>query len=169
MPEGYIGIPRLTNLGPISRATKEEVTSQWGECPDSGREKEICVATKRAAITILEDQGLYAEFSTLREINSGKCSIIAKMVYEQLDYISIWEAGPGDHVWVEYNGIHYDAERPAGVDDPMKLPTNAMIGKAQMMQHQNLAAEYHPDTMGKYDVIDSTDDVIREATEIYKP
>lgn len=168
MPEGYRGIPRLTNFGPISRATKEEVSSKWGECPESGRERDICIATKKAAIAILEDQGMYAKYSTLRDINGGKCSHIAKMVLKQLDYVSIWEAGPGSHVWVEYQGKHYDAERPVGVDDPMMLPTNAMIGKATMMQSQNLHAQYHPETMDEYNTVDSIDEVIREATDRYR-
>lgn len=168
MPEGYKGIPRLTNFGPISRATKEEVSSQWGDCPESGREREVCIAIKEETVDILEDQGRFAKCSTLREINSGNCDEIAQRVLKRLPYVDIYEAGPGDHVWVEYQGIHYDSERPVGVNDPMQLPTNAMIGKATMMENQNLDAQYNPDAMDKYDTIDSVDEVIREATDIYR-
>jgi len=165
MPEGYRGLPRLTNLGPISRETKEEVSSEWGECPDSGRERDICLAIKEETIDILEDQGRFAKCSTLREINSGNCDEIAQRVLKRLPYVDVYEAGPADHVWVEYQGRHYDSERPAGVNDPMQLPTNAMIGKGTMLQNLNLAAEYAEED---FEPADSVHDVIREQTDKYK-
>jgi hypothetical protein len=27
-----------------------------------------------------------------------------------------------NHAWIEYNGRHYDAERPEGVDEAKQLP-----------------------------------------------
>lgn len=164
MPRGPIGAPRLTNIGPLSRPTKEEIREQWQECPVSGKPHEICVATKKAAITILEQQGVYAECDTLAKINGGNCFDIAELVTEQLDYVNVLEAGDGDHVWVEYRGKHYDAERPHGVDNPMLLPTNARLGKRSFKQHLEMAADVRDDIEKPI----TEEDLIRDVTGEYQ-
>lgn len=32
------------------------------------------------------------------------------------------ESEPPDHIWIYYNGKHYDAESPEGVENPWDLP-----------------------------------------------
>ena len=53
-------------------------------------------------------------------INYGWCHDVSKKVTAQVPG-SINRSGPG-HYWIEYNGLHYDAERPAGVAHPSELP-----------------------------------------------
>jgi len=139
MPEGPLGAPRLTNIGPLSRSTEEEIRRQWGECPEEQKPKEICVETKRAAIAILEDQDFFAKCDDLVDINSGNCSSIAERVCENVEDVRVYEAGVGDHVWIVYNGVHYDAEAPTGVDNAFRLPFFERVPPDVIMDFQTQA------------------------------
>jgi len=122
MPEGKFGVPRFTNLGPLSRATEEEVKQFWDVCPESGKEREICRETKFIALKILDEQDFIAACSTLADINGGSCGSVAEFVYRRVDGVEIWEIGNGDHFWIHYQGKHYDAEAPTGVNEWRRLP-----------------------------------------------
>lgn len=164
MPQGPAGAPRLTNIGPLSRPTEEEIRDRWQECPKSGKPHEICVAVKKAAIIILEQQGTYAECDTLAKINGGNCFDIIELVIEQLDYVNVLESGDSDHVWIEYRGKHYDAERPHGVGNPMSLPTNTRMSKRAMQQHLEMAANFRDDIEKPI----TEEDLIRDVTGKYR-
>lgn len=133
MPEGFLGIPRLTNIGPISRATKEELREKWDTCPRPEREREICETIKFHAVDILENQGVFAECEDLVDINSGRCHDIAQRVSDELDYVTYVETFGGDHGWIRYDGRHYDAEVPTGVEDPFNLPFFGRISATQVL------------------------------------
>ena len=122
MPEGPLSGPRLSNIGPLSRATEEEVRAKWDSCPSSGKAKRICEEYKVQSLAILEDQGFFARCGSLKEINSGQCFKVAEGVASVVDGITVLRVGDGDHFWIEYNGKHYDAEAPSGVDDYEELP-----------------------------------------------
>jgi hypothetical protein len=163
MPKGPLQLPRLTNLGPLSRSTKEEIKSEWGKCPTSGTPKEICSSIKTSSIAILESQGFFAECDDLVDINSGNCVRVAERVHEEVDDTDIYVAGDWDHVWVEYNGKHYDAEVPTGVNDPLDLPFFARIPREDLLVNQRMAAKVE----GR-EPPESIDDVIREATDEFE-
>lgn len=141
MPEGPLGGPRLTNLGPFSRSTKEELTEKWDTCPKSGKEREICQSIKVATISILENQGFFTECKNLVDINSGFCGTVADQVADEVDNVSILQVGDGDHMWIEYNNKHYDAEVPTGVDDPFNLPFFKRIPLNVLLKIARMAAE----------------------------
>lgn len=141
MPEGPLGAPRLTNIGPLSRSTEDEIRKQWDECSESGKESKICKEIKRIAISILENQGFFAECKTLVDINSGNCANVAERVFENIDNTRVIEAGDGDHVWIKYKGVHYDAEVPTGVNDALKLPFFARIPPESLLRNARMAAE----------------------------
>jgi hypothetical protein len=138
LPEGFLGLSRLTNYGPISRQTKEEVKSRWDDCKGTDKEVELCKSIKTNAILILEKQGVFAEFDSLRDINSGKCFTLARRVSKELDYVNRVKLKTGDHCWLEYKGKHYDAESPNGVSDPLELeffkllPADFILENAEM-------------------------------------
>lgn len=151
MPEGPLGAPRLTNLGPLSRATKEEVRSRWRGCPENEKERQMCIEIKVAAISILENQGVLAKCDTLEDINNGRCFDISGRVSEQLDYVTVLETFGRDHSWIEYSGKHYDAEVPTGVNDPFdlpffqRIPPRKVLDFAQM--HAKAEGEEPPETV----------------------
>lgn len=125
MPQGPAGAPRLTNIGPLSRQTEEEIREEWLRCPQSGTERDICENIKFVSIDILEDQGVLASCDDLVDINSGECASVARQTYARLedtDGVSVLAIGDKDHVWIEYRGKHYDAEVPTGVDEFIQLP-----------------------------------------------
>lgn len=122
MPEGPAGAPRLTNIGPLSRSTEEEIRDGWEECPATGKESEICRAIKKASIAILEGQGVFARCDTIESINGGNCANVAFQVAGEVDGVTVLQVGDGDRFWIEFNGKHYDAEVPTGVDNPFDLP-----------------------------------------------
>lgn len=141
MPEGPLGAPRLTNIGPLSRATKEEIKRQWEECPEGGKPEEICLAYKESAIAILEGQGFFAECNDLIDINSGSCFDIVERVYDEVDGVRVMVAGDRDHAWIMYRGVHYDAEAPTGVEDAFDLPIFGRISPRNMLRHAQMRAE----------------------------
>lgn len=161
MPEGPLGAPRLNNIGPLSRATEKEIKDQWEECPDDGKPLEICLATKEAAINILADQGVFPQCIDLIDINSGNCFDIADKVTDKLSYVNVLKIGDNDHVWIEYNGIHYDAEAPSGVESFRDLPIFDRIDPRQMLDWARMAAEMEgrekPETVEET-VVDVTDE-----------
>lgn len=163
MPEGPLGAPRVSNVGPLSRATEEEIRRWWDDCPAQGKENKICTEIKKSAIAILENQGFYAECDDLVDINSGSCASVAERVFNEVSGVHVWEAGPGDHVWIEYNGKHYDAEVPTGVDEPLDLPFFQRIPPEDILINAQMAAEAEgrekPETV---------DDIIRDVTDEYK-
>lgn len=159
MPEGPLGAPRLTNIGPLSRSTEEEIRQQWGECPEEQKPRQICVETKRAAIAILEDQDFFATCEDLVDINSGNCRSIAERVYENVDNVRVFEAGDGDHVWIVHNSIHYDAEAPTGIDDAFRLPFFERVPPDVIMDFQ-MQAPHLEDPVMREDIIrDVTDEI----------
>lgn len=62
---------------------------------------------------------------TPREINNGNCDTFAETLCARFPGFT-WEcstdADPFSHDWVSYEGVHYDAETPEGVE------TRAAIG-----------------------------------------
>jgi len=164
MPEGPLGFPRLSNIGPLTRETEEEVKQRWDECPDSGKPKEICESYKFHSLTILESQGVLADFCTLSEINSGKCGRVAEQVYNEVNGddpdVRVIMAGDGDHIWINYKGNHYDAEVPTGVNDWRKLPFFERIPPDAILRFARQAAEAEgrepPETI---------EDAIRDVTD----
>lgn len=141
MPEGPFGLPRLTNFGPLSRSTKEELKSEWPDCPPSGKPSEICRSYKFHSVIILEDQDFFAECDTLRSINQGNCFNIARMVEKDVGGVRILQIGDGEHAWIKYNGVHYDAEAPDGVDDWQELPIFLRISPFAMLRNAKMAAK----------------------------
>jgi hypothetical protein len=61
-------------------------------------------------------------------INNGACGLFAQLVIDSLGgeteelYASFTERCTNAHEWITYNGRHYDAECPFGVDDETDLP-----------------------------------------------
>lgn len=163
MPEGPLGAPRLSNIGPLSRATESEIASNWKECPPHGKPNQICREIKKASLAILEDQDFFAECEDLADINSGSCASIAERVFNKVSGVHVWEAGPGDHVWIEYNGKHYDAEVPTGVEDPLDFPFFDRIPPESVLTNAKMAARAEGKTPP-----DSADDIIKDVTEEYK-
>jgi hypothetical protein len=163
MPEGPLGAPRLTNVGPLSRITKSEMRSNWEECPSSGKDGEICKMIKRIAIQILEDQEAFPEYETLQDINSGNCHKLAQVLVntEVGDGVDVLKAGYGYHVWVEYKGTHFDAETPSGVDDYKQLPFFDRVSEDVILKdiRRNVPKEDEPETL---------DETIENVTKLYK-
>jgi hypothetical protein len=160
MPEGPLGAPRLTNVGPLSRSTKEEIRIKWRRCPLSGKPNEICKATKKASLTVLEEQGIFADYETLEDINSGCCNRVASIVVKQVDGVTAMKAGDWDHVWIEYNGRHYDAEVPTGVDQYKDLPFFGRISERQLLDMARMASR----AMDK-DEPETFEDTVKDVTD----
>lgn len=160
MPEGPLGAPRLTNIGPLSRSTEEEIRRQWRECPEEQKPKEICVETKRAAIAILEDQDFFAICDDLVDINSGNCYNIAERVFKNVKDVKVFAAGDGDHVWIFYDGVHYDAEAPTGVDDVFRLQFFHRVPPETIMHFQRQVPDLEDPEMRR--------DIIRDVTDEYR-
>lgn len=134
MPEGPLGFPRATNLGPLSRETAEEVREHWDVCPQAEKPQEICREIKFTSLIILENEGFFASCQTLEEINSGRCHDVASRVSSELPYVTQVETWGGDHGWIKHNGIHYDAEKPTGVEDPFDLPFFDRVGPQRVLR-----------------------------------
>lgn len=143
MPEGPFKGPRLTNLGPFSRATEEEVRSRWDDCTGSDEVIEICRSIKFHAIQTLEGQGVVPECETLTGINEGNCGELAIAVFKDVDIddLRILKVGHFDHLWLEFNGMHFDAEAPSGVDDPFKLPFFERVPLDMILENARMLAE----------------------------
>ena len=141
MPEGPAGAPRLTNIGPLSRATKDEIKRYWDDCPASGKEAEICKEIKRASLAILENQGFFASCDDLVDINSGSCASVAQRVHDNVEDTTMMEVGFGEHVWIMYEGKHYDAEVPTGVHNYRNLPFFARVPMGDIMSMTKMEAE----------------------------
>ena len=139
MPEGPFEFKRFNNIGPLTRATKEELKNNWQRCPKSGKANEICQEIKVGSIAILENQKFFAKCDTLVDINSGQCFKVAEQVVENVGGVTALRVGDGDHFWIEYNGRHYDAEVPSGVDEFRKLPFFGRADDYDMMEHVRLA------------------------------
>ena len=61
---------------------------------------------------------------TPQEINSGNCDHFADVVQrlaKKQGILTSWAEGYG-HFWIFYNGKHYDAEAPEGVENWHLLP-----------------------------------------------
>lgn len=167
MPEGPLGFPRLSTIGPLSKSTREEVENKWDECPESGKQREICRAIKRNSIKVLEGElgsnPLLGGCGTIMEINEGRCGVVAFETFRQVDGIKVFEAGDSEHFWIFYKGRHYDAEVPTGVNDAFDLPIFGRISPHQMLDNARMAAEFsdeeppeHPRDLIK-DVTDQAD------------
>jgi hypothetical protein len=141
MPEGPVGAPRLTNIGPLSRATKDEIKRYWGACPTSGKEKEICKELKKASLAILENQGFFADYNNLVDINSGRCVSVAQRVHDNVEGTTMMKVGYKYHVWIMYDGKHYDAEVPTGVYNYTNLPFFARMSEKNIMKQSRMEAQ----------------------------
>lgn len=141
MPEGPFGFPRFETVGPLSRETKSDIKRQWRQCPTDERPKQICREIKFRALAIISNQDAFPSFKTLADINGGKCHTVARSVARELDYVTRLETIGGDHGWIMYEGQHYDAERPAGVDDPFKLPFFFRIPPQEVLRTSQREAE----------------------------
>lgn len=141
MPEGPAGFPRLFNIGPLSRATEEEVRGNWNDCPESGKEYEICREIKRISLELLDNEGFVAKCDTLSDINGGSCYVVTDFVFERVDDIEVWQVGDGDHFWIECGGKAYDAEVPTGVRDWRELPIIQRFGTDVILDFSKQAAE----------------------------
>jgi len=136
-PEGPLGGPRATTIGPFSREAREDFEEQWDECPDGGREEELCRTVKEVAVEAIETEGVFPGCDTLEDINSGRCHDVARAVNNQLGYTTRVELMNGGHGWLRFKGKHYDAEAPSGVQTPWDLPffqrttPEATLGRVQ--------------------------------------
>lgn len=176
MPEGPLGAPRLTDTGPLSRPTAEEISENWQPCPRSGEESTICKTIKKASIEVLESQGALAKYKSLEDINSGKCHDIARAVAQlhcsDIDF-KVLEVADRDHAWIKYKGKHYDAEVPTGVSQYEDLPffyrateillhTYERSFNTQSLPYDEIGIELpYPRN------VDSVDQIIFDVTEMY--
>lgn len=162
MPEGPLGfIPRFSNIGPLSRETEEELREYWEPCPTDEKRMRICEEIKIASIEILEDQEFFPDYQTLPDINSGQCYSIVDHVTNHLDYVNVLRVGDGDHFWIEYEGMHYDAEKPSGVPEYEMLPFFYRIPHDPLIDHAIWAdLDRVPDNPRKLEdvVVDVTED-----------
>lgn len=129
MPEGPLGFDRLTNIGPFSRQKASEMKRQWEPCEENARDQTdiiICREVKRSAVEILLSQDILPLAEDLEEINEGLCGVVSSNVLDAVDNDQVKAVNSGGmnwlHCWIEYNGRHFDAEAPTGVDDPTQLP-----------------------------------------------
>lgn len=58
---------------------------------------------------------------TAEQINHGNCDSFAEDVQDRLDGAEVLYDDSVGHVWVKYEGKHYDAKHPLGVLDPEEL------------------------------------------------
>lgn len=61
------------------------------------------------------------------DINGGECDTFADRVKAHFPEVEFRDS-PLGHRWMYWNGRHYDAEVPNGVEDPAKLPFFLRIG-----------------------------------------
>lgn len=107
----------------------EESMPMWCNCTEGARsmkEAMICFAFKQEALSIIMGDE-YPDRKTPQEINEGRCGSIAprvKKIVEDVVNVEVVEAFFGmsdNHIWIRYNGRHFDAEAPCGVEDPRNL------------------------------------------------
>lgn len=183
MPEGPLGAPRLTDIGPLSRRTEKEIRNLWDECPDSSDKNipdkfadelqgmyenrlEICKTVKEGSIAVLENQGLFAEMNTPKEINEGACHAVAKYVTERLEYTNWRMTMSAGHSWVEYKGMNYDSEVPRGIVDPFDLPTlRRGPSKQELLKSGNRRRQWED---LPFDRPENIQDIIIEPTDGFK-
>ena len=166
MPEGPLGAPRLTNIGPISRATEDGIRAEWDTCPQSGKPNEICKAIKKSSIAILEGQGIFTNYETLKDINSGCCNRVASTVVDRVDDVRAIKVGDFDHVWLQYDGVHYDAEIPTGVNDYMEFPFFDRVSKEELLHHARMAKPKGEKPETFEDTVQDITDQIDERDEV---
>lgn len=92
----------------------------------NGIEREICSVIKQLSKGIIKGEQ-HPKVTCLPEINGGFCRFVAVETYLRLDdpdNIKLLEHGNMGtvHVWLEYNGKHFDAEVPCGVNNFNDLP-----------------------------------------------
>ena len=80
------------------------------------------------------DRDLSPEANTTEELNNGFCNAVAQEIFEEAgkpDGMQVMEASTmgGRHQWVSYNGRHYDAETPTGVENFEDLPVWERFGE----------------------------------------
>lgn len=130
MPEGPLGFPRFSTLGPLTRETEADLRKQWDSCDKNARDEidiEICRTLKETAIKLISDQDISPVVQDLKDINSGFCLHASESVLENIvsneDVRILQDSTMGfNHCWIEYNGKHFDTEVPSGVNDPGDLP-----------------------------------------------
>jgi len=97
------------------------------ECPPQDGHKQICQQLKQEVQQMMQTPDKFdLPANSPSQICEGLCSLPAQNVFDtlQLDHLRMVEAGMMNfaHVWLEYEGKHYDPERPAGVYDYRNLP-----------------------------------------------
>lgn len=97
------------------------------ECPEQPNHSKICNALKIEVEKMMENPARFElPASSPSEICEGLCSVPAQEVFDVMDFdhLRLVEAGMMNfaHVWLEYEGKHYDPEKPAGVYDYRNLP-----------------------------------------------
>lgn len=111
------------------------------------------VAPDRACLDIMKCE--FVGFSPL-EINSGNCDEFAELLYIKIGGSlreTVLEGGAPTHVWVELDGLHFDAESPCGVNDwrdlaifkrHMALVTEKPIGRPMIVDDGVSKINMHP-------------------------
>lgn len=106
----------------------------WESCPtDDPLEEKLCKKIKKSALRLLENPHAVSPLSSqdLDEpwvINFGYCRVticdLEKFIeiHDEIDVIN-GSVGRSNHWWIRYNGKHYDAEVPSGVERAVMLPT----------------------------------------------
>lgn len=160
-PEGPFGGPRATTIGPFSREVREDFEEQWDECPDGGREEELCQTIKDVAVEAIETEGVFPGCDTLEDINSGRCHDVARAVDNQLGYTTRVELLSGGHGWLRFKGKHYDAEAPSGVSTPWELPFFNRIPPQRILERTQQEAFMREED----EVPETVDDMVVEVPE----
>lgn len=79
----------------------------------------------RVRDNLLDDPEI-EDVNEVEDINNGYCLFVSNEVAESLDDLDdlvIYEGGGMGflHIWVAYQGIHYDAENPEGSPSPNEM------------------------------------------------
>lgn len=126
MPEGPLGFPRLTTIGPLTSEENGEKIN-WEDCPTGDTlERKICLTIKEKTLELMQDVDPIV--NDLEDVNHGYCYWIADNVYVELDgpegveVIEKHSPMGTNHGYIKYNGRYYDAEVPQGVEDYEDLP-----------------------------------------------
>lgn len=88
---------------------------------------EICQALQSVKHQLLADN-VRPRIKCREDFGRGWCRHIASEVITEIgkdrDVNVLYAGGMGGaHFWIEFNGRHFDAEKPCGVDDWRELPT----------------------------------------------
>ena len=142
-------VSRLRSISPLPRKTMDEY--EWDDCRKNARDEVdviLCKSIKEIARELMGEavpspksvnKGLCSHLSDKVVYNTQVGSLSEKEDIEIKRLVTIVELEDGDvvnrhlkefesgdlnieHCWFEYNGRHFDAEVPSGVDDMNNLP-----------------------------------------------